>query len=149
MTMRHVIRRLAVALLLVSRVAPVASQAQSNGSANPPSPVLVFFDWGKPVIGSDAAASLDAVAASFLATPALHLNVSGHSDRSGGAPGNRRSSLQRAAAVADYLAGRGVPRSTMTIAGYGEDRPLIPTADGVREPQNRRVEVSFAPAPER
>jgi outer membrane protein OmpA-like peptidoglycan-associated protein len=144
--MRHVIGRLAVALLLSSGVTPAASQAPGNDAAVP-SPVLVFFDWGKPAIGSDAGGALDAVAASALATPALHLSVSGHSDRSGGAPGNRRSSLRRAAAVADYLAGRGVPRSAMTIAGYGEDRPLIPTADGVREPQNRRVEIGFASAP--
>jgi outer membrane protein OmpA-like peptidoglycan-associated protein len=148
MTMRHVIGRLAVALLL-SGVATAAAQAQRNAAATPPSPVLVFFDWGKPGIGSDAAGALDAVAASALAMPALHLSLSGHSDRSGGAPGNRRSSLQRAAAVADYLAGRGVPRSAMTIAGYGEERPLIPTADGVREPQNRRVEIGFAATPGR
>ena len=31
----------------------------------------------------------------------------------------------------------------MTVASFGEEQPLVPTEDGVREVQNRRVEVSF------
>ena len=142
--MLHLTGRLAVAFLLTGAV-PAAVQAQREEAAAPPL-VLVFFDWGKPEIGNDAAGALDAVATRFRATPALHLRLAGHSDRSGGDLGNRRSALRRATAVADYLAERGVPRSAMTIASLGEKQPLIPTADGVREPQNRRVEIGFAPA---
>ena len=132
----------AIALLLSSAAASAAAQ---NAGSVEPRPVLVFFDWGKPEIGSDAAGTLDAVAADVRAAPALRLRVAGHSDRSGSAAGNRKAAARRADAVADYLAARGVPRSAMAISSLGEEQPLIPTADGVREPQNRRVEIGFAP----
>jgi outer membrane protein OmpA-like peptidoglycan-associated protein len=34
-----------------------------------------------------------------------------------------------------------VARNAISVAAFGESRPLVPTADGVREPQNRRVEI--------
>jgi len=49
--------------------------------------------------------------------------------------------MHRAEAVAAELTRRGVPRTEMIIQAFGESRPLVPTADGVREPQNRRVEI--------
>ncbi len=143
--MRHVMGCVSVvAASLLSVAAPVAAEAQSEIATGPP-PVLIFFDWGKPEIGRDASEALDGVASTVRATPGLRLRVSGHSDRSGSVAGNRRSATLRAATVAAYLADRGVPRSAMTIASFGEENPLIPTADGVREPQNRRVEVGFDP----
>ena len=140
--MRQATLGMAMALLLPIP-APAAAAVQSAPAD--PSPVLIFFDWGKPDIGSDAAAALDALAADDRAAPERRLHITGHSDRSGSAAGNRRSAARRADTVAAYLEARGVPRSAMMIASFGEDRPLIPTADGVREPQNRRVEVSLAP----
>jgi outer membrane protein OmpA-like peptidoglycan-associated protein len=47
--------------------------------------------------------------------------------------------------VRSYLAGRGIPDGVMTTEAFGESRPLIETADGVSEPQNRRVEITFGP----
>jgi flagellar motor protein MotB len=39
-------------------------------------------------------------------------------------------------------AGRqGIAPDEIAVSAYGESRPLVPTADGVREPQNRRVEI--------
>ncbi|MBV9736053.1 MAG: OmpA family protein, partial [Acidisphaera sp.] len=43
--------------------------------------------------------------------------------------------------VAAELVRDGVPRNAITIQGFGETHPLVPTAKGVREPQNRRVEI--------
>ena len=101
---------------------------------------LVFFDWGKSEVSRDSAATLDAFAAAHSANPSP-IVITGHSDRSGPAGSNRRSSLQRAQIVADYLAAKGVARPMISVAGMGEDAPLIPTEDGVREVQNRRVEI--------
>ena len=101
---------------------------------------LVFFDWGKSEVSRDSAAALDAFAAAHAANPSP-IVITGHSDRSGPAVTNRRASLARARIVADYLAGKGVARSAMTVEGRGEDSPLIATEDGVREVQNRRVEI--------
>ena len=110
-------------------------------TAAPEGATLVFFDWGKSEVTRDGAATLDAFAAELAANPSP-IVITGHSDRSGPAATNRRSSLARARIVAGYLAGNGVARSSMTVAGRGEDAPLIATEDGVREVQNRRVEIT-------
>ena len=109
-------------------------------AAAPEGVTLVFFDWGESELSRDSAATLDAFAAAQAANPSPLL-ITGHSDRSGPASINRRASLARARIVADYLAGKGLARSSMTVSGMGEEAPLIPTEDGVREVQNRRVEI--------
>ena len=111
--------------------------------------VIVFFAWDRPIIDGDAAAQLDVVAAAFERSPNARINLSGHADRSGPGAPNLRSGRQRADAVHAYLASRGVPGAAMSVMSYGETRPLIATADGVREPQNRRVEVVVMRAPGR
>lgn len=108
--------------------------------AAPEGMTMVFFDWGKSEITRDSQGTLDKVADDYRANPAP-LSITGHSDRSGPAGTNLRSSRQRAQIVADYLAGKGVPRAVMKIEGRGEAQLIIATEDGVREVQNRRVEI--------
>ena len=67
--------------------------------------------------------------------------VAGHADGSGSPQCNQRLSLRRADAVAAELMAHGISLNEITVSAYGESRPLVPTADGVREPQNRRVEI--------
>ena len=50
---------------------------------------------------------------------------------------------RRANAVAAALERLGVPRSDMVVAGRGMNDLRVPTPPGVREPQNRRVEIVF------
>jgi len=69
--------------------------------------------------------------------------IAGHTDRSGSDQYNMGLSQRRADAVRAYLAGHGIPDGVMTTQAFGESRPLVETADGVREPQNRRVEITF------
>ena len=64
-----------------------------------------------------------------------------HADRSGPENYNMALSLRRANAVKDALVREGVPATAISVVGKGETQPLVPTADGVREPQNRRVEI--------
>ena len=112
--------------------------------ASPPQPVtMVFFDWGKPDVRSDDQAVLDQVAAAFRGRPGRHLRLAGHSDRSGSQAVNRAGGLKRAQAVRMELEKRGIPRNAMSVTSFGEDRPLVPTEDGVREVQNRRVVIAF------
>ena len=54
---------------------------------------------------------------------------------------NQRLSVRRGETVAGELVRDGVPRAAITIHGFGESNPLVPTAPGVREPQHRRVEI--------
>ena len=137
--------KLAMAVVVGSLASAVPLAAQDPvAAAN--RPAMIFFGWGGPEIDRDAAATLDEIAANFDTAPGATLIIDGHSDRSGPAGPNRRTALQRAEAVRAYLAARGVPAGAMTVAGHGEDRPIIATADGVREPQNRRVEIRFGPS---
>lgn len=109
--------------------------------AEPGPPVMVFFDWGKTAIDRDYAAALDAEVAMFGRNPAASVLVEGHSDRSGNDAANHRSSRVRAEIVRDYLVAHGIPAARIKVRAWGEERPFIATADGVREPQNRRVDV--------
>jgi outer membrane protein OmpA-like peptidoglycan-associated protein len=129
-------------LVAAQLFASVASSAQVA-----PATGMIFFDWGKVEFQRDYAAVLDKVAASAVADPDARLVVEGHSDRSGSAIASRQASTQRAATVRDYLVAHGVPPTRIQVQVWGEERPLIATADGVREPQNRRVDVRLvAPA---
>lgn len=131
-----------VLLASCSIVAASSSMAQ-DAASGPPSPVILFFDWGKPDIRSDDRALLDEVANRYRAQPTAHLTIAGHTDRSGGLSFNRTAGLKRALTVQAELERRGVPRNAMSTVSFGEDRPLVPTEDGVREVQNRRVVIAF------
>ncbi|GAA4006690.1 OmpA family protein [Sphingomonas humi] len=109
-------------------------------TAPTPAPMMIFFDSGGKEIRKEWEPVLDEAAKAAAA--GSRLRIVGHSDRSGSASGNRRTSLERARVVADALVARGVAVATLTVEGQGEDNPFLPTADGVREIQNRRVDIS-------
>jgi len=108
-------------------------------------PFMVFFDWDRDEITPQASAILDNAASAYQTCGQAQVMIAGHADRSGPDQYNVGISQRRAANVRSYLAGRGIPDGVMAIEASGESRPLVETADGVREPQNRRVEVSFGP----
>ena len=124
-------------------VAPVPLNAQADVSR----PAMVFFDWGKREIRGEDKAVLDKVADQWRARPGARLVLSGHSDKSGPNSANVRASKQRAMAVRGYLAAHGVPASAMILQAFGEQQPVVDTEDGVREIQNRRVEIAFVSEP--
>jgi len=101
---------------------------------------LVFFDWSKADL-TDRARQIIGEAASARGTGVTRIEVNGFTDRSGPASYNMQLSQRRADAVAAELVRRGVPRNEIVTRGFGEENNLVPTADGVREPQNRRVEI--------
>jgi OmpA-OmpF porin, OOP family len=84
---------------------------------------------------------IEAAAASYKATGSARIDVSGYTDLAGAQAYNLRLSQRRADAVAGYLAQQGVPKSAMDVKWFGKEHPRVPTPDGVREPQNRRVEI--------
>jgi outer membrane protein OmpA-like peptidoglycan-associated protein len=101
---------------------------------------LVFFDWNKADL-TDRARQIIGEAAGARGTGVTRIEVNGYTDRSGSDQYNQGLSTRRANAVAAELVRRGVPRNEIVTRGFGEANPLVPTADGVREPQNRRVEI--------
>jgi OOP family OmpA-OmpF porin len=115
--------------------------------APPPPPIrqvyLVFFDWDRYNITPEGYAVIQQAAAHWHQGAPVRIEVTGYTDLSGSAGYNIRLSLRRANAVATALERLGVPRDDMAIRGLGEANPRVPTAKGVREPQNRRVEIVF------
>ena len=116
--------------------------------APPPAPVqtaartyLVFFDWDRADLTTRARAIINEAAQATTKVAVTRIEVAGHTDKSGTARYNQGLSQRRAANVAAELVRLGVPRSAITTQAFGETRPLVQTADGVREPQNRRVEI--------
>jgi len=102
---------------------------------------LIFFDWDRADL-SERARQIVATAASAATRGQLtRIEVNGYTDLSGTAPYNQRLSVRRAETVEAELVRDGVARGEITVRGYGESHPLVPTAPGVREPQNRRVEI--------
>ena len=132
--------RFTVAALMLAMTAGAGARQAAN---DPPASFIVFFDWGKGEMRSDDAATLDKVAEAHRAKPAAHLKLSGHSDRSGGAATNRRTALSRAETIRAELEKRGIARNAMSVVSFGEEQPLVPTEDGVREVQNRRVVIEL------
>jgi outer membrane protein OmpA-like peptidoglycan-associated protein len=112
-----------------------------------PGPFLVFFDWDKSIVTAEAAAILDRAAEQYASTGQTSITLAGNTDKSGSDAYNVGLSQRRADAVKAYMATKGVPDGSMTTEALGESRPLVDTADGVREPQNRRVEITFGGAP--
>src|SRR5438132_122970 len=115
--------------------------------APPPPPpqkvYLVFFDWDKYNITPEGQQIIALAAQQYKAGGSVRLQVTGYTDLSGSAGYNQRLSERRANAVANALAGLGVARNDMAVTGRGMNDPRVPTAPGVREPQNRRVEILF------
>jgi OmpA-OmpF porin, OOP family len=106
---------------------------------------LVFFAWDQVDLTPVTQAVLDQVAADFARGQPSRVMLAGHADRSGTEAYNDALSEQRARHVAAALVARGVPEAVIEVQWLGERQPRIPTADGVREPQNRRVEIVFGP----
>jgi outer membrane protein OmpA-like peptidoglycan-associated protein len=112
----------------------------------PPPPVLrqvflVFFDWDKDTITPEGMRVVQQAADAWRAGGMVTIHVTGYTDASGSAGYNQRLSERRANNVANALTRFGVPRQAMDVSGRGKNDQRVPTADGVREPQNRRVEI--------
>jgi outer membrane protein OmpA-like peptidoglycan-associated protein len=121
-------------------VAPVVAPAPAAAPA-PARTYLVFFDFDRADLTDRARQIIAEAAQNSSRVQATRIEVAGHADRSGSPQYNQRLSQRRADAVAAELTRLGVARSAITVQAFGESRPLVATADGVREPQNRRVEI--------
>jgi OOP family OmpA-OmpF porin len=106
----------------------------------PPS-FMVFFDWDRSNLSQQALVTIKQAADAFKSKGSARITATGHTDTSGPEAYNMALSLRRANAVKDALVREGVPAPAITVIGRGESQLLVPTGDGVREPQNRRVEI--------
>lgn len=114
----------------------------------PPPPVaarqyIVFFGWNKSDLTKQAQATVAQAAATARESGSASILVVGHTDTSGGARYNQKLSERRANRVANELVRNGIPVSAISALGKGETELSVQTGDGVREPQNRRVEINL------
>ncbi len=123
--------------------APMPVAAPAPPPPPPPRTFLVFFDFDRYNLTPDARRVIEAAAAAFKTSGSARIDVSGYTDLAGTQAYNLRLSRRRADTVAAYLAKEGVPRNVMDVKWFGKENPRVPTPDGVREPQNRRVEIEM------
>ncbi len=110
-----------------------------------PANYTVYFDFDKSVINPAGQAVINDVLADAAKHAPSSVSVTGHTDRAGPEDYNMALSLRRADAVRSSLIAGGVAADKITVAGRGESEPAVPTADGVREAKNRRVEIILQP----
>lgn len=128
---------------------PVASECpaqpleESTTNLDPVN-VIVYFDYDKSNLTPEASNLIKEAAARALANDVDTVVVSGHADRSGGSAYNQALSERRGAVVRDALIANGIAADKIRMESYGEDKPAKPTEDGVREPLNRRTEVTIS-----
>ena len=112
-----------------------------------PKSYLVFFDFNKSDLTPQAVSIVNQAAANAGPAKVTQLTVSGHTDTVGSDAYNMRLSRRRAESVAAQLEKDGIPSSEIAIVAKGKRDLLVPTADGVKEPQNRRVQIVYGSTP--
>ncbi len=130
--------------------APAAAANDNPLNVDPNAPMevenamyLVFFDWDQSTLGPGAQSVLDAVAAEVSKRSLNAITVVGHADKSGPNDYNQKLAMRRGNAVRDALVQRGIAASMINVQSRGEEEPLVETPDNVREPANRRAQISF------
>ncbi len=108
-----------------------------------PKSYLVFFDFNKSDLTPQAMQIVDQAASNAGPAKVTQLTVTGHTDTVGSDAYNMRLSRRRAESVAVRLEKDGIPSSEIEIVAKGKRDLLVPTADSVKEPQNRRVQIVY------
>lgn len=107
-----------------------------------PRSFLLYFETGSDRLTPESQAQLPAILDAIGGYPAPEVAVIGHTDRVGTVGANAALGRRRAEAIRDLLVARGLQLRLIEVTSHGEGNPLVPTADEVDEPRNRRVEVS-------
>jgi outer membrane protein OmpA-like peptidoglycan-associated protein len=126
--------------------APAAASPEAPAPIAAPAPAqarsyLVFFDWDKASLTDRARAIVKEAADNSSRVQTTRIEVNGYTDTSGTPRYNKDLSVRRAKTVAAELVRDGVPQNAIAIQGLGDTNLLVSTGPGVREPQNRRVEI--------
>lgn len=127
--------------------APPPPPVSAAGSAPPAldctaPAVSIFFDWNIDTPLPEGAATINSLTQSAAQCGWKRFGVTGYTDTSGGTRYNDGLSMRRAQNVAGLMSQGGIGMDAMTVSGLGETQLKIETADGVKEPMNRRVEIT-------
>ena len=123
-----------------------------QASAPPPPPPLaqaqdftVYFDFDRWNLTADGARIVDQAVAQTQQAGAAQIQVGGFTDLAGTTSYNYALAQGRAVTVRNYMVARGIPAEQIVVKSFGKNDPRVRTPDGVREAQNRRVEIVISP----
>jgi len=124
--------------------APVAAPPAPPPAAVAPQKqvFIVFFEFDKSSLTADGRRVVEAAAAAFKSGKS-GVAIAGYTDLAGTQQYNLALSKRRADTGKTALVRDGVPAAEIDTKWFGKQNPRVPTADGVREPQNRRVEITM------
>lgn len=103
---------------------------------------VLYFELGGDQLTSESEALLPGLLQAVQDRQSTDVSIIGHTDTTGSPQLNYELALRRAESVATILRQRGLDPSFISVESHGQSNLLVPTADGVAEPRNRRVEVT-------
>lgn len=112
-------------------------------AAKAPDSLVLYFASGSTTVGKEGLATLDQASRLYRDGKPIVMVVSGSTDAVGSPAANLKLSQQRADAVLQGLIARGIPAERFQVLAKGETEPSVPTAKGVAEARNRRVEITW------
>lgn len=104
-------------------------------------PFLLYFQAGSTNLTAESAGQIGQILRTAAERAPADISVIGHTDRVGPRELNAQLALRRATEIGNLLIEQGIRRDQLEVSSHGEDNLLIPTADEIPEPRNRRVEV--------
>jgi len=127
---------------------PLVPANYPNAGTTAPAPApqtrvfTVYFAFGKATLSPEARSVIEEAAGAAKQGSITHITVTGHTDTVGSERYNQRLSERRAASVQAELTAEGVPSDEIVASGVGKSDLAVPTAEGVKEPRNRRVVIT-------
>jgi OmpA-OmpF porin, OOP family len=103
--------------------------------------LYINFETGKSDIKAESQKVIDEISVMLKANPALKISIEGHTDNSGTPASNKTLSENRAKAVMNAVAAKGVDKTRMTSKGWGQDKPVDNNTSEEGKAKNRRVEI--------
>ena len=122
------------------------ARAQSPAAPTKHEDVVLYFGFNSATLEQPTKKAVDTTASAARRLGVGTVVVTGHADRAGTPAFNMKLSRKRADAIAKALIEAGVPAALIQTRAFGEAKPAVPTADGVRELRNRRVEIGIKTA---
>ena len=113
----------------------------ANGNIDLVMPGNITFSFNDATLNQSFTPTLNKLASTMNEYNQNTITVAGHTDSVGDAGYNMNLSRDRASSVRNYLVSRGVSANRISIAAYGESRPVADNNTDYGRQQNRRVEL--------
>jgi len=128
----------ALSLKIAPQETPVATIA-----VQPSAHYALWFDFDQDRLTQSGRQVVAEAVRDAKASGVHSILVTGHTDTAGGDDYNQDLSLRRAEAVKREMVKDGIDERLIFIAGRGDRYPAVPTGPGVRDPENRRVVITW------